>query len=89
VIFSVFRGVVTIRAAHAFRTCEFITLAKDGTSVTWPTLPFFQPTTGRFLITISIGLPNKVSNIRRNPRVSLPAELPEAPDEGQAYKRLG
>jgi hypothetical protein len=81
VIFSVFRGVVTIRAAHAFRTCEFITLAKDGTSVTWPTLPFFQPTTGRFLITIS--------NIRRNPRVSLPAELPEAPDEGQAYKRLG
>jgi pyridoxamine 5'-phosphate oxidase-like protein len=56
---------------RAFRTCEFTTLAKDGTPVTWPTLPFFQPTTGRFLITTSIGLPDKVSNIRRNPRVSL------------------
>jgi Pyridoxamine 5'-phosphate oxidase len=70
---------------RAFRTCEFTTLAKDGTPVTWPTLPFFQPTTGRFLITTSIGLPDKVSNIRRHPRVSLlfsdptASGLPEPP----------
>lgn len=54
-----------------FRTCEFSTLAQDGTPITWPTLPFHQPTTGTFLITTSIGLPQKVFNIRRNPRVSL------------------
>ncbi len=54
-----------------FRTCELSTLAKDGTPVTWPTEPFYQPEKGRFLITTSIGLAQKVYNIRRNPRVSL------------------
>jgi len=54
-----------------FRTCEFSTLARDGTPITWPTLPFYQPASGTFLITTSIGLPQKVFNIRRNPRVSM------------------
>ncbi len=54
-----------------FRTCELTTLAKDGTPVTWPTEPFFEPQNGRFLITTSIGMPQKAFNIRRNPRVSL------------------
>jgi hypothetical protein len=56
---------------RAFRTCEFSTLAKDGTPITWPTLPFFDEENGRFLVTTSIGLPQKVFNVRRNPRVSL------------------
>jgi hypothetical protein len=55
----------------AFRTCEFSTLARDGTPVTWPTLPFYDEASGRFLITTSIGLPVKVFNVRRDPRVSL------------------
>src|SRR5512140_2669179 len=54
-----------------FRTCELTTLAKDGTPVTWPTEPFFEAQNGRFLITTSIGMPQKAFNIRRNPRVSL------------------
>jgi pyridoxamine 5'-phosphate oxidase-like protein len=54
-----------------FRTCEMSTLARDGTPITWPTLPFWRPDEGRFLITTSIGLPHKAFNIRRNPRVSL------------------
>lgn len=54
-----------------FRTCEMSTLAKDGTPITWPTLPFWRPEEGRFLITTSIGMPQKAFNIRRNPRVSL------------------
>jgi hypothetical protein len=54
-----------------FRTCEFSTLAKDGTPITWPTLPFWQPQHDRFLVTTSIGLPQKALNVRRNPRVSL------------------
>ena len=54
-----------------FRMAEMTTLAKDGTPITWPTLPFWRPEEGRFLITTSIELPHKAFNIRRNPRVSL------------------
>lgn len=54
-----------------FRTCEMSTLARDGTPITWPTLPFWYAGEGRFLITTSIGLPHKAFNVRRNPRVSL------------------
>lgn len=56
---------------RAFRTCEFSTVAKDGTPITWPTLPFYDEQRGRFLVTTSIGLPRKVFNVRRNPRVAL------------------
>lgn len=54
-----------------FRTCEFTTLAKDGTPITWPTLPFWDAAHGRFLVTTSIAFPQKAFNVRRNPRVSL------------------
>lgn len=54
-----------------FRTCEMSTLARDGSPITWPTLPFWRPEEGRFLITTSIGLPHKAFNVRRNGRVSL------------------
>ncbi len=54
-----------------FRTCEFTTLARDGTPITWPMLPFWRPETGQFMTTTSIGLPDKAFNIRRDPRVSL------------------
>jgi len=61
-----------------FRTCEMSTLARDGSPITWPTLPFWRPDEGRFLITTSIGLPHKAFNIRRNPRVSLLFSNPTA-----------
>lgn len=54
-----------------FRTCELSTLARDGTPITWPTLPFWQPEQGRFLITTSIGLAQKALNVRRDGRVAL------------------
>lgn len=63
-----------------FRTCEMSTLARDGTPITWPTLPFWYPDEGRFLITTSIGLPHKAFNVRRNPRVSLLFSDPTASD---------
>ena len=56
---------------HEFRTCELSTFAKDGTPVTWPVSALYQQPEGRFLITTSIGLPEKAFNIRRDPRVSL------------------
>jgi hypothetical protein len=56
---------------RAFRTCEFTTLARDGTPITWPTVPFYDPSRGVFIITTSIALAQKAINARRNPHVSL------------------
>jgi hypothetical protein len=53
------------------RTCEFTTLAKDGTPITWPTVALYQPAQARFVITTSIGLPQKAFNVRRTPRVAM------------------
>jgi|SRR3954469_16361546 len=61
-----------------FRTCEMSTLARDGSPITWPTMPFWRSGEGRFLITTSIGLPHKAFNIRRDPRVSLLFSNPTA-----------
>ena len=54
-----------------FRTCEMTTLSKDGTPVTWPIEPLYQPEKGRFFSTTSIGMAQKANNIRRNPKISL------------------
>jgi hypothetical protein len=51
-------------------TCEFTTLSRDGAPVTWPVTPRLLED-GRFLLTTSIGLPQKAFNIRRNPKVSM------------------
>ena len=53
------------------RTCEFTTLAKDGTPITWPTVALYQPSRARFVVTTSIGLPQKAFNLRRTPRVAM------------------
>ena len=54
-----------------FRTCELSTLARDGTPITWPTLPFWRSDEKCFLITTSVALAQKALNVRRNPHVSL------------------
>lgn len=54
----------------AYRTCEFATLAKDGTPLAWPTSPFRRPD-GTLLITTSIGFAQKALNVRRDGRVAL------------------
>ncbi len=54
-----------------FRTCEFSTQARDGTPITWPLVTLWRPEERRFVLTTSIGFPQKAFNIRRNPRVSL------------------
>ena len=51
-------------------TCEFTTLSRDGSPVTWPVSPRLLAD-GRFLTTTSIGMPQKAFNIRRNPNVSM------------------
>lgn len=63
---------------RAFLTCEFSTLAKDGTPITWPTLPFWDTASQRFVVTTSIGFPQKAYNVRRDGRVSLLFSEPKA-----------
>jgi hypothetical protein len=46
-------------------------LAKDNTPITWPTVALYQPAQVRFVITTSIGLPQKAYNLRRAPRVAM------------------
>ncbi len=53
-----------------YYTCEFTTLSRDGSPVTWPVSPRLLED-GRFVAATSIGLPQKAFNIRRNPKVSL------------------
>lgn len=60
-----------ITALHAYRTCEFSTLARDGTPLTAPVSPVILPAANRVLISTSIGLPNKAFNVRRDGRVAL------------------
>lgn len=54
-----------------FRTGELTTFAKDGTPVTVEVAPLWQRDAGRILLSTGIGLPHKVYNVRRNPRVSI------------------
>lgn len=51
-------------------TCEFTTLARNGSPQTWPVSPRLLAD-GRFLLTTCIGLPQKAFNIRRNPQVGM------------------
>jgi hypothetical protein len=57
-------------ALDAYRTCEFATLAKDGTPVAWPTSGLLRPD-GTILLTTAISYPHKAFNVRRDPRVAL------------------
>ncbi|MGE2737113.1 pyridoxamine 5'-phosphate oxidase family protein [Mycolicibacterium vaccae] len=51
-------------------TCEFTTTSRDGFPQTWPVSPRLLAD-GRFLVTTSIGLPQKAFNVRRNPKVGM------------------
>lgn len=60
-----------IEVFEHFLVTNLTTVSGDGTPVTWPVLPVYEPVTGRFAIVTSIGLPAKAINARRHPRVSL------------------
>ena len=57
-------------ALREFRTCEFTTLSKSGTPVVWPVAARYLSEQGRFLLTTSIGLPQKAFNIRMRPQAA-------------------
>jgi hypothetical protein len=54
-----------------FGTCEFTTLSRKGTPLTWPLKAIIKPPESeQFVFCTSIGLPQKAFNLRRNPHVS-------------------
>jgi hypothetical protein len=60
-----------VDAFGRYHTCELSTVAKDGTPITWPTTPLFQPDEGRFVVGTAIGLNRKALHVRREPRVAM------------------
>ncbi|MFJ7076884.1 pyridoxamine 5'-phosphate oxidase family protein [Streptomyces sp. NPDC098781] len=54
----------------AYRTCEFVTLGKDGTPLVWPTAVWRRPD-GTLLLSTSVAFAQKALNIRRDGRVAL------------------
>ncbi len=65
-------------AFEELRTCEFSTLARDGTPITWPIVTLWQPEERRFVVTMSIGRAQKALNARRELKVSLLFSEPTA-----------
>jgi hypothetical protein len=59
------------KAVDPYRTCEFATVTRAGTPIAWPTVTWYDETTGTFTVTTSIALPTKAVNVRREPRVSM------------------
>lgn len=54
-----------------YRTCEFSTLTKSNKARTHPVTAWYQAPDEYITITTSIGFPQKIYNIRRNPKVAL------------------
>ncbi|MFD4505884.1 pyridoxamine 5'-phosphate oxidase family protein [Streptomyces sp. NPDC058457] len=54
----------------AYRTCEFVTLGRDGTPLAWPTAVRRRPD-GTLLLSTSLAFAQKALNIRRDGRVAL------------------
>jgi len=54
----------------AYLTCEFATLAKDGTPIAWPASALVRAD-GSMMLTTALAFPQKAFNVRRDPRVAL------------------
>ncbi|MEU6375370.1 pyridoxamine 5'-phosphate oxidase family protein [Streptomyces sp. NPDC046909] len=54
----------------AYRTCEFVTLGRDGAPLVWPTASLRQKD-GTLLVTTSLAFAQKALNVRRDGRVAL------------------
>jgi hypothetical protein len=56
---------------RGFYTCEFTTVSRDGQPMTWPSVPYYNPETGKIVCAVSIAFAAKAYNARRHPQVSL------------------
>jgi hypothetical protein len=60
-----------IQLMQAYHTGEFLTVSKSGTPIAWPVAGAINPETGKYVVSTSIGFPQKAINVRRDPRVAL------------------
>lgn len=72
---------VVAKAVDAYRTCEFVTLARDGTPMVWPTVAH-RRNNGTFLVTTSLAFAQKALNVRRDGRVALLFSDPTGSEQG-------
>ncbi|MFJ3233880.1 pyridoxamine 5'-phosphate oxidase [Streptomyces sp. NPDC086787] len=63
-------GSAPLGALDAYRTCEFVTLGRDGTPLAWPTAALRRED-GTLLLSTSLAFAQKALNIRRDGRVAL------------------
>jgi hypothetical protein len=56
---------------ETYRTCELVTVGRDGVPVAWPAVCSVAPAGDVVTLTTSIALPVKALNVRRDPRVAL------------------
>jgi hypothetical protein len=61
---------VVAKTVDAYRTCEFATLARDGTPIVWPTATLRRDD-DTFLVTTCLAFAQKALNVRRDGRVAL------------------
>ena len=61
-----------------YRTCEFATISKNNRASAHPVTPWYRDGMDHILVTTSLGFPQKIYNIRRNPKVSLLFSNPTA-----------
>ena len=54
-----------------YRTSEFLTIAKSGVPIAWPTNAVFRPESGSLVLSTSIAWPHKAYNVRRDGRVAM------------------
>jgi hypothetical protein len=57
-----------LRLIETYHTCEFLTVSKNGTPLAWPVAGAVDPDTGAFVVSTSIGFPQKAVNVRREPQ---------------------
>ncbi len=65
-----------------YLVCEFTTI-DDGKPITFPLLPFYDPPSGKLIITSSILFSKKVEHMKRHPKVSLLFSNPEGSGIGK------
>jgi general stress protein 26 len=67
---------------NSYLVCEFTTV-KNGKPVTLPLLPFYQPDTGKLVVTSSILFSKKIEHMKKNPKVSMLFSNPEGTKSGK------
>ncbi|MFI6428109.1 pyridoxamine 5'-phosphate oxidase family protein [Promicromonospora sp. NPDC050880] len=59
------------RIMSTYLTCELATVTRSGMPIAWPVTGVWRPDDQAFVVSTSIGFPQKAFNVRRDPHVAL------------------